>query len=121
MLAVGLLHYGVVDECKNIGSTARDLLANERTFLAWIRTGLGLIGVGVVMAKLSSAGAHLTQVAGLAFIVWGALVMVYAIRRYRDITELLEKGRYRVAMRGPIALVAVGLIASTLAALFVLL
>jgi uncharacterized membrane protein YidH (DUF202 family) len=28
----------------NEGSTARDHLANERTYLAWMRTGLALIG-----------------------------------------------------------------------------
>ena len=30
----------------NSGSTARDHLANERTFLAWARTGLGFMGAG---------------------------------------------------------------------------
>jgi putative membrane protein len=30
----------------------RDHLANERTFLAWIRTGLGMIGLGFVAARL---------------------------------------------------------------------
>lgn len=29
---------------KNTGSTARDHLANERTFLAWSKTGLGFLG-----------------------------------------------------------------------------
>ena len=32
---------------KNTGSLARDLLASERTFLAWTRTGLGFIALGV--------------------------------------------------------------------------
>lgn len=38
----------------NSGSTARDHLANERTFLAWTRTGLGFIALGVALAKLSA-------------------------------------------------------------------
>src|SRR5690349_11464639 len=29
-----------------------DHLANERTFLAWIRTALGLIGLGFVLARM---------------------------------------------------------------------
>src|SRR3954453_24242602 len=35
-------------------STGRvgDHLANERTFLAWIRTALGLIGLGFVLARM---------------------------------------------------------------------
>ncbi len=30
----------------------RDHLANERTFLAWVRTALGLIGMGFVLARM---------------------------------------------------------------------
>jgi uncharacterized membrane protein YidH (DUF202 family) len=38
---------------KNTGSTARDHLANERTFLAWIRTGLGFIALGIAIERFS--------------------------------------------------------------------
>ncbi|MBI2434570.1 MAG: DUF202 domain-containing protein [Candidatus Hydrogenedentes bacterium] len=42
----------------------REHLANERTFLAWIRTALGLIGLGFVVARM---GLFLRQmVLGLA-------------------------------------------------------
>ena len=37
---------------KNSGSVARDHLANERTFLAWARTGMGFVGLGVAMDSL---------------------------------------------------------------------
>jgi len=36
----------------NEGSAARDHLANERTFLAWLRTALGLVGLGLLVEKL---------------------------------------------------------------------
>jgi putative membrane protein len=32
---------------------ANDHLANERTFLAWIRTGIGIMGFGFVVVKFS--------------------------------------------------------------------
>jgi len=38
----------------------RDHLANERTFLAWVRTALGLIGLGFVLARM---GLFLRQIA----------------------------------------------------------
>ncbi len=38
----------------------RDHLANERTFLAWIRTALGLLGLGFVLARM---GLFLRQIA----------------------------------------------------------
>ena len=37
----------------NTGSTARDHLASERTFLAWIRTGLGFIALGMAVERFS--------------------------------------------------------------------
>ncbi|KAL1303590.1 hypothetical protein AAFC00_006955 [Neodothiora populina] len=38
---------------KNTGSVARDHLAAERTFLAWIRTGLGLVALGTAIERFS--------------------------------------------------------------------
>ncbi|KAK7727932.1 hypothetical protein SLS53_002946 [Cytospora paraplurivora] len=38
---------------QNTGSTARDHLASERTFLAWIRTGLGFLALGVAVERFS--------------------------------------------------------------------
>ena len=36
----------------NSGSTARDHLANERTFLAWARTGVGFVALGVGLSQI---------------------------------------------------------------------
>ncbi|KAF2999530.1 hypothetical protein E8E14_004131 [Neopestalotiopsis sp. 37M] len=38
---------------KNTGSVARDHLASERTFLAWIRTGLGFVALGIAVERFS--------------------------------------------------------------------
>ena len=95
-------------ERDNLGSAARDQLANERTFLAWVRTALGLIGLGVVMAKLLE-DPTLALVGGLSFVAWGAGILVYSIVRYRTVTELLERGKYRPARGGPLIIVGTGL------------
>lgn len=39
-------------------ATARDHLANERTYLAWVRTGIALVGFGILIAKLRYAAAE---------------------------------------------------------------
>ncbi|GME22684.1 Ergosterol biosynthesis ERG4/ERG24 [Neofusicoccum parvum] len=38
---------------KNAGSVARDHLASERTFLAWLRTGLGFVALGIAVERFS--------------------------------------------------------------------
>ncbi|KAI1328148.1 hypothetical protein F5Y16DRAFT_160865 [Xylariaceae sp. FL0255] len=38
---------------KNTGSVARDHLASERTFLAWMRTGLGFVALGIAIERFS--------------------------------------------------------------------
>jgi putative membrane protein len=74
----------------------RDALATERTFLAWIRTGLALMGFGFVVARF---GLFLNQLAliqhvhsvssyglslwfGTASIVMGVLVFVLSAWRH---------------------------------------
>ncbi|CAD6584379.1 MAG: hypothetical protein CYPHOPRED_002680 [Cyphobasidiales sp. Tagirdzhanova-0007] len=37
----------------NTGSVARDHLASERTFLAWLRTGLGFVALGMAVERFS--------------------------------------------------------------------
>lgn len=37
---------------KRSDSFVRDHLANERTFLAWLRTAMALMGFGVLIARL---------------------------------------------------------------------
>ncbi|MFD8034708.1 YidH family protein [Streptomyces sp. NPDC059717] len=37
----------------NAGSRAREHLANERTYLAWLRTGISVAALGVAVAKFA--------------------------------------------------------------------
>lgn len=40
-------------ESKNDQLIIRELMANERTFLAWVRTGIALMTFGFVVVKFS--------------------------------------------------------------------
>ena len=87
-----------------------DHAANERTFLAWVRTGIAVIALGLVIEKFnlflealsleaSSARVHAQLVRsagavgryeGLAFILGGVAVIAFSTIRFVRITSLLE-------------------------------
>lgn len=88
---------------ENRDSTARDHLANERTFLAWVRTALGLVGLGVLLERLGAGSDQdIAMVAGIGFISFGGLTLIYAVSRYLWVARNLELGLFPVAIRGPI-------------------
>ena len=70
--------------------------------------------MGVVLAKWVESGTT-TLIGGLLFIGWGAIVMAYALIRYRRITGLLDDGKYEPARRGPLLLTLAGLAAAGVA------
>ncbi|WP_309067790.1 DUF202 domain-containing protein [Microbacterium sp.] len=73
----------------------RFTLANERTFLAWIRTGLAFIAGGVALAALGPGGlspaAH--EAIALACIVAGMLIGAGAAARWWRVEVSLRRGR----------------------------
>ncbi len=82
----------------------RDHLANERTFLAWFRTAISLLGFGILIAKLRfiEAGAGLAAGAGirstrlgLAFAVGGLLTLVLAAWQFCHTRRMLDRGDYQ--------------------------
>ncbi len=102
------------------GSQARDHLANERTFLAWIRTALALIGGGVLLAKLVDTDGSLAEVVGLLLIVAGIVAAAYSLSRYRLLRSLIDKGEYHTARWGPVTVALLTLAASVGATILVL-
>jgi putative membrane protein len=60
--------------------------ANERTFLAWIRTSLGLVTAGLAITQLLppfSFGAG-RRLVGLPLIALGVLIALLSIRNWED-------------------------------------
>ncbi|HEX3084759.1 MAG TPA: DUF202 domain-containing protein [Pyrinomonadaceae bacterium] len=82
---------------------ASEHLDNERTFLAWVRTTVALISLGFVIARLSptigaataATGSRITTKAvpaGIALIIFGAVVTVLAAWRYDRVNQQIEEG-----------------------------
>ena len=70
-------------------------LANERTFLAWIRTSLALLAAGVgVIGVANHFSTHEGRAAiGAALLVLGALSATTAYRRWRASEQAIRAGR----------------------------
>lgn len=96
----------------NDGSEARDHLANERTYLAWVRTALGIVGLGVLIIKILDIDTLPATVGGLVMIALGGISLVYASYRYMRVARLLTEGRFPVARYGPMLLGAAMLVAT---------
>ncbi len=96
----------------------RIYFAAERTFLAWIRTGLGLMGVGFAVSRfslflreLTAAQAHLPahssslpRGSGIALVALGVFVNLAASYRHIILIRQLREGTWQA---GRISLQAV--------------
>ncbi len=79
------------------GDTERTRLANERTYLAWWRTGIGGVAAGFAVGRVVPEvvdGHSWPYVAvGAALTAAGLLAFVYGVVRYRDLDAALREGR----------------------------
>jgi len=97
-------------------ATRRTRLANERTYLAWWRTGLTSLAVGLGAGKLVPGITNNTdswgyQIVGAGFALLGMACIGYAFRRQAAVEEAIESGRYAPPdARITLALTLVGLV-----------
>jgi len=94
-----------------------DHLANERTFLAWVRTSIGIMAFGFVVEKFAlfmrklayflgkeeaapplplSSGQ--SSVFGILLVAMGALMGVLAFVRYRKVEDQINRNAYEPSL-----------------------
>ena len=96
-------------------SRARTHLANERTFLAWLRTGLSLVAVGIAVAGFLPVDLvqeiRYVTLFGILLVTFGTVLGLYGANRYVVAYREIEAGSYRPAIRPIVAFaVAVGIL-----------
>jgi putative membrane protein len=79
----------------------RDHLANERTYLAWMRSAIALMGFGVLIVRLRILRPPLAPQApgngwklGLAFGVVGLLTVLLSAQHYFAVRDDIEEDTY---------------------------
>jgi len=103
------------------GSRARDHLANERTYLAWLRTAATVMVLGLAVAKLVEPTNARTIAAGAILVATGAAGLFEAGVRYRRVNRELEQGRFVTGSMSGEPLVAGVVLVVAIVASFVLL
>lgn len=68
-----------------------DHAANERTFLAWVRTAIAVVGFGLATARISNPAVALWS--ELALLVSGALVVAIAFFRMLALRKKIVRKR----------------------------
>ena len=89
----------LVVEVEGSDATRRTRLANERTFLAWWRTGLASLAVGVGAGKVVPLLGHQEvqwpyTVAGAGFTALGVAFIVFGLVRQREVEHALARGEF---------------------------
>jgi putative membrane protein len=70
----------------------RFTLANERTFLAWIRTALGLLAGGVAVHQLVPLPAATSNVLATLCVVLAAVLAATGYPRWRKVQASMRRG-----------------------------
>lgn len=93
---------------KNSIDRSREHLANERTFLAWIRTGIALMGFGFVIVKFALFLTQLSMLlesdvvpshgysalVGVIMVAVGVVVAFFAFVQYKINSKHLQNNYY---------------------------
>lgn len=71
-----------------IQNFVRDQLANERTYLAWLITGITMMGVGTALVKFNAI------ITGIMFNTLGIIFIVLSFFRYKQVSDTLINEKF---------------------------
>lgn len=114
-------------EHKNTLATVTDHMANERTYLAWVRTGIAVMALGFVVAKFGiiikelvpnapSTSSHLSSAIGIVLVVSGGFLQIMALKSFLKNKKSIESGDFIPSAAG---VVSAGIIILLIAVLLI--
>lgn len=79
-----------------LGPSRRTVLASERTWLAWFRTGIGVgaaaVAVGTLIPRLVEGTRWPFVILGIGYALLSIAVFALGLTRYREIERAIEEG-----------------------------
>lgn len=129
---------GKVEERSQRSRNRVDHLANERTFLAWIRTSLGIMAFGFVVVKFSlftkqialflgressvrsEYSAHGVSLFGIILIGVGILLSLFSLLNYKQVGREIEGDVFHLSSKLPLAVTLTVLLLGTFLLFYVI-
>jgi putative membrane protein len=98
-----------------------DHLANERTFLAWVRTSIAVMGFGFVIERFglllrelglkvglsSNSSISYSKWLGIIVTILGMITLIVALFNFIDVRRTIDQERYKPGLLFPIVLTCI--------------
>lgn len=109
-----------------------DHLANERTFLAWVRTGIAIMAFGFVIERFglllrelglkvglaSSNSLSYSKWLGIIVAVLGIVMLIVALFNFMHVRRTIDEERYKPGLLFPILLTCIATLIGLLLAIY---
>ena len=110
------------------GTEIREHLANERTLLSWVRTGVSLISIGLVVeragalvdASMKVGSTSASELFGLALALLGALTLIIGTTQFLNNRRSIATGKFESSVAIYLIIVAGSLAFAGVFAIYVL-
>jgi len=109
-----------------------DHLANERTFLAWVRTGIAVMAFGFVIERFglllrelglkvglsSNSSIHYSKWLGIVVAILGMIMLIVALFNFVHVRRTIDEERYKPGLLFPIVLTCIASLIGLLLAIY---
>ncbi len=120
---------------KRISKRVSDHLANERTFLAWIRTGIAIMGFGFVVARFGLAIRELalknpsfvifslpfSSFVGVVLVILGVAITIAALATFIQVRNAIDRENFHPQLSFSILLTVLSSLVGIIVAIYLLL